>query len=138
MQPLPHLRDIMVRELITLRPDTEILRAMDILLKRRISGACVVDAQGALLGVLSKKDCMRAALHGAYHQDRGSSVSHHMSTQIEALDPELDLLSVAERFLSSKFRRFPVLENGQLVGQVSRTDVLRALMENWGSVVKPA
>jgi len=133
MNPLPRLRDIMARDLITLRPDMEILQAVDLLLRHRISGACVVDEAGALLGVLSKKDCLRAALNAAYHQDRASTVAQHMSTEVETLAPDLGLVAAAERFLASNFRRFPVLDQGRLVGQVSRADVLKALMENWGA-----
>ena len=130
MKPLPRLRDIMARDLITLRSDMGILQAMEVLLSHRISGACVLDATGTLVGVLSKKDCLRAALNAAYHQDRGNAVSEHMSTNVETLDPDLDIVAVAERFLASSFRRFPVLDQERLVGQVSRADILKALMEN--------
>lgn len=132
MQPLPRLRDIMARDLIVLQPDMDILQAMDVLLTNRISGACVVDGQGALIGVLSKKDGLRAALNAAYHQEHGQAVSQYMSTRIETLDPGLDLIAAAGRFLASNFRRFPVVEAGRLLGQVSRADVLRALRDNWG------
>ena len=131
MKPLPRLREIMARDLILFRPDMDVLHAMEMLLKHRISGACVVDQSGALVGVLSKKDYLRAALHAAYHQDMGSAVAGYMSTAVETLDPGLDLVAVAERFLSSNYRRFPVLEDGRLIGQVSRADVLKALTESW-------
>jgi len=134
MEGLPRLRDFMARDLIVLQPDMDILQAMEVLLTNAISGACVVAPNGLLLGVLSKKDCLRAALNASYYQERGSTVSLHMNTDVETLDPNLDLVAVAERFLASSFRRFPVLETGQLVGQVSRADVLRALKDNWGSV----
>ncbi|HPG22673.1 MAG TPA: CBS domain-containing protein, partial [Amaricoccus sp.] len=58
----PHVSDIMTRDLVTLSPGTEINHAMQILLDRRISGAPVLDDQGWLVGVLSQKDCLRAAL----------------------------------------------------------------------------
>lgn len=131
MKPLPQLRDLMARDLITLRPEMEILHAMEVLLKNRISGACVVDAGGALVGMLSKKDCLRAALFGVYHQELGGSVARYMSANVETLDIGHDLITVAERFLASHFRRFPVLENGRLVGQISRADVLQGLMDAW-------
>ncbi|MBA3910304.1 MAG: hypothetical protein C0524_10560 [Rhodobacter sp.] len=50
---------------------------------------------------------------------------------------DLDLVGAAERFLASQYRRFPVPLDGKLVGQISHTDVLRALIENcsaWGNV----
>lgn len=96
-----------------------------------VSGAPVVDAEGMLIGMLSKKDCMRAALDASFHQEWGSPVAGYMTTPVETLDVDLDLVSAVERFLASPFRRFPVLREGQLVGQISRADLLRALVENW-------
>ena len=131
MNPRPRVRDYMATDLILLRPEMEILHAMEVLLEKRVSGAPVVDSDGLLVGVLSKKDCLRAALNAAYYQEWGSPVSGFMSNEIESLDSEMDLVTAAERFLASSFRRFPVLQDGRLVGQISRADVLRALVENW-------
>lgn len=131
MTSLPRVRDYMATELITLSPDTEINRAMTILLDNRISGAPVVDAAGRLLGVLSKKDCLKAALNASFFQDWGGSVSDYMSADVKVLDPDMDLVKAAETFLASPFRRFPVMKDGTLVGQVSRADILRGLRDHW-------
>ena len=50
-----------------------------------------------------------------------------MSTDVQTVNPDTDILQVAKIFLESKFRRLPVVENGRLVGQISRRDVLRAI-----------
>lgn len=131
MTDRPRVADYMTRDLVRLRPDLEILHAMKVLLEKRVSGAPVVDADGRLVGVLSKKDCLRAALHGAYFQEWGGQVARYMSATVITLDADLDLATAAERFLASEYRLFPVLRGGHLVGQISRTDVLRALLENW-------
>jgi CBS domain-containing protein len=81
--------------------------------------------------VLSKKDCLKAALNANYHQEWGGSVAAYMSTQVETLDANMELVQAAERFLASHFRRFPVMRNGRLIGQISRADVLRGLVANW-------
>jgi CBS domain-containing protein len=127
----PRIRDYMATDLVLLRPEMEILHAMRILLDKRISGAPVVNREGALVGVLSKKDCLRAALHASYYQEWASAVSAHMSRKVETLDADLDLISAVKRFLESPYRRFPVTAEGRLVGQISRADLLRALIENW-------
>ena len=127
----PKIRDYMATELVTLTPDMEVLRAMETLLEKRISGAPVVDANGQLVGVLSKKDCLKAALHASYHQEWGGAVSDYMTSPVESLDAELDIVEAAEKFLASHYRRFPVLRDGQLVGQISRADLLGALLANW-------
>lgn len=132
MTDRPKVADCMARELITLTPDMEINHALRILLDRRISGAPVVDAAGQLVGVLSKKDCLRAALNASYYQEWGDCVRDYMSRDVETLDAKMDIVAAAEAFLGSVYRRFPVLSEGRLVGQISRADVLRALVEQWG------
>jgi CBS domain-containing protein len=121
----------MATDLTLLRPEMEILHAMELLLEKRISGAPVVNTKGSIVGVLSKKDCLRAALNAAYYQEWGNPVSQYMSIKIEMLDADLDLVTAAERFLASNFRRFPVMQDNRLVGQISRADVLKALIDNW-------
>jgi CBS domain-containing protein len=119
--------DIMATQLITFAPDTNIHEAIHILLEQRISGAPVVDKDGALVGMLSKKDCLKITFSTSYHEDWGGPVSDFMSAPVETLDADLDLVSAAEIFLKSHFRRFPVLRHGRLVGLVSRYDILKAL-----------
>jgi CBS domain-containing protein len=131
MTTRPKVRDFMTTDLILLGPDMEIIHAMELLLTKRISGAPVVDAQGRLIGVLSKKDCLKAALNASYYQEWGGAVRDYMAHPVETLDEDLDIVKAAERFLASHYRRFPVLREGRLVGQISRADVLSALVENW-------
>lgn len=131
MTKRPRIRDYMASDLIVLSPQMQILQAMTVLLEQRISGAPVVDEDERLVGVLSKKDCLKVALRSAYFQEWGGLVDQFMSIDIETMDPDLDLVTAAERFLASPFRRFPVIEDGRLIGQISRADLLRALVENW-------
>jgi CBS domain-containing protein len=132
MKPVALVSDYMARDLLTLSPETEINHAMNLLLKRRFSGAPVVDASGALVGVLSKKDCLRAAIEASYYRSWGGTVGAHMSTDVQTLDAGTDILTAAEAFVASNFRRFPVMQSGRLVGQISRADVLQAISDNWG------
>ena len=132
MKPVALVSDYMATNLITLSPDTEINRAMCLLLKHRISGAPVLDTSGTLVGVLSKKDCLRAAIEASYYRDWGATVDAHMSRDVETLDAGADILTAANAFVNSTYRRFPVLEDGRLVGQISRADALRAMSDNWG------
>lgn len=127
----PRIKSYMASELITLVPEMEINRAMHLLIDHRISGAPVVDQTGHLVGVLSKKDCLKAALHASYYREWGDTVASYMSKEVQTLDAELDLIEAAEAFLASSFRRFPVMSEGRLVGQISRSDLLAALARNW-------
>ena len=123
------VRDYMTRHLVTFRPDTDLLLAIERLLEHRVSGAPVVDSQGHLIGMLSEGDCLRGILSGAYYEAAIGNVGGYMSTQVESVSPEADIIDVCQRFLRDKRRRFPVVEEGVLVGQISRCDVLRAVKE---------
>ena len=129
--PIATVADCMKVDLVTLSPDIEIVRAVAILLDNGISGASVLDASGDLVGVLSKRDCLKAALNASYYKQWGGIVADYMSPEPQTLDAELDLVDAAERMIASSFRRFPVTRNGRFVGQISRTDVLKALSAQW-------
>lgn len=128
---LARLSDVMKTDLVTMAPDMEIVRAVATLLETGVSGAPVLDAEGGLVGVLSKRDCLKAALSASYYKQWGGSVADYMSSEPQTLDADLDLVSACEIMIASPFRRFPVTRHGRLVGQVSRTDILRALREEW-------
>ncbi len=131
MKKISMVSECMATNLISLSPDTEITHAMMTLLDAKISGAPVVDERGQLVGVLSKKDCLKAALNASYYQEWGGAVKDYMSTEVETLDGDLDVVQAAEAFLASTYRRFPVLKDEILIGQVSRCDILEALAKQW-------
>ena len=135
---MPTVNDYMARELTVFHPEDDILAAINILLVKRISGAPVVDAGGRLVGVLSKKDCFEVVYSASYHQEWGGRVEDYMSKDVMVIDSGTDIIKAADIFMSSIFRRFPVVENGRLIGQISRADLLRALNELWqGSLSAP-
>ena len=122
----------MTRRLVTLRPDMRVVEAAGILLKHSISGAAVVGEEGNLLGLLSEYDCLRAVAAGEYDFDRHDvvvTVEELMTTPTHTIPPEMDLFAIAHEFVNRRFRRFPVVEAGHLIGQVSRRDVLRVAYE---------
>lgn len=131
MSPSRAARDYMSTKLVTLAPETGIHRAMKILLKNRISGAPVLDESGQLVGILSKKDCLKVAFNASYHKEWGGHVSDYMSRNVKTIDAGTDIVEVAQIFLKGPYRRFPVMSNDRLVGQISRHDVLRALDDLW-------
>jgi CBS domain-containing protein len=125
------VRDYMAENLVTLSPDMEILRAIHLLVANRISGAPVVDGHGSLVGMLSEQDCMRVALNAGYHEEYGGHVGEYMSNDVHTVEADASILELAQRFIEGAYRRFPVVEEARLVGQISRRDVLRALEQLW-------
>lgn len=119
--------DYMTKHVVTLAKDMDVLVAVQRLLQHKISNAPVLDEGGHLVGMFSERDCMRVVLEHAYNQSSTSSVSAFMTTQVITVAMETSIIDLAERFQASQARSFPVLQDNQLVGIISRTDVLKAL-----------
>jgi CBS domain-containing protein len=118
----------MASSLATFSPDTELMDAIRQLVERQISGAPVVDGQGNLVGILSERDCIAQALSAGYYGEAGGRVSELMTTDVETVNADDGLMDIAKRFISARYRRFPVLDDNRLVGLISRRDVLRAIL----------
>ena len=123
------IKEFMAKQLITFRSDTPIETAMESFLENKISGAPVLDDQGKLVGVLSEKDCMRTLFESSYYNNLGGFVKEYMSTDLKTINIHDTLSNVADEFIKSRFRRFPVMEGDKLVGQISRRDILRAIVK---------
>ena len=121
------VRDHMTTRLVLLEPEMEIVRATHLLIRNDVSGAPVVDRAGRLVGILTERDCIRVAVHAVYHGMPGGLVRDVMSPDPEAVSPEENIFELASRFIESRYRRYPVVENGRLVGLISRRDVMRAI-----------
>ncbi|MGB5511634.1 MAG: CBS domain-containing protein [Woeseiaceae bacterium] len=121
------VKDYMARTVITFKPDTDVLEAIHVLVKNRIAGAPVVDDEGNLIGMLSEYDCMKVALDAGYHGNWGGPVRDFMHVGVQTVDADMSIVDLAQVFIKKKLRRFPVMQDTRLVGQISRRDVLRAL-----------
>ncbi len=127
------IKEFMATNLSTFTPDMEISEAIKFLNTHKISGAPVVDDRGNLVGILSEKDCLQVALQSTYYEDWvGGSVSEYMTADVETVPDTASVVDLADKFVKTAYKRYPVLnEEGDLVGQISRSDVLRALDKLW-------
>jgi predicted transcriptional regulator len=128
----PSITEYMVRDLITFKPDTEIIKVIDSLLKNRITGAPVLNDNGEVVGLIDDKDCLHVLMSSAYYNQPVSkdTVSDYMSNVMRSISVDSDLLDAATIFTTTPYKRLIVLdENDRLVGQISRRDVLRAIKE---------
>ena len=121
------VKDYMASRLLTLKADVSAVEAMRFFLQHGISGAPVVDDKGELIGVLSEVDLMQVVIQDSYYDENVGIVAEYMNFPVETVDANDDIYSLAERFIRERRRRYPVLENGQLVGQISRRDILHAV-----------
>ncbi|MFP4062918.1 MAG: CBS domain-containing protein, partial [Halochromatium sp.] len=124
-------KQAMSRGLVTLTPEMDVLEALRILVEQRISGAPVVDQIGNLIGMLTERDCLQIALGAGYHSEDGGRVENFMTSSVVTVDADTPVTEVAELFATSHFRRLPVMEQGRLIGIISRRDVLKQLEAAW-------
>lgn len=122
--------DYMTTKLITFKSDQQIENVIDTLIKYRISGAPVVNDKNELIGIISEGDCIRQISESRYHNMPldNSTVEKHMVKNVETIDGNMNIFDAAKKFLEAKRRRFPIVENGKLVGQISQKDILKAAM----------
>ena len=130
MAKLPVVRDCMDKVVPTLTPEMDMLEAVDFLLKHHVTGAPVLDAKGAMIGMVTEKDCLRLLSTGVEGQPPKGTVKDFMSTKVDFVTPDMNVYFVAGLFLGANFRRYPVVENGKLVGAITRFDILRVIQAN--------
>ena len=129
MQNYPLVTDFMATQLVTFTPETDIRDAIKTMLKKKISGAPVLNSQGDIVGILSEVDCLKLMVNGPYDESpaQKGQVSNFMTTTIKTIDSDRTIMDAAYSFVHSGLKRLPVLQNGKLVGQISRVDVLHAI-----------
>jgi predicted transcriptional regulator len=116
-------------KIVIFSPDQSIQEVISTIIEKKIAGAPVMDDQKRLVGMISEKDCLRIIVDQAYYNMPAETrkVSDYMTTAVQSLSRETTIVEAADEFLNSPIRRFPVVENGMLVGQVSRRHILRAV-----------
>jgi nucleotide-binding universal stress UspA family protein/predicted transcriptional regulator len=146
------VRELMTRDLATVREDEPIGAALRKLLRRRVSGAPVVDAAGALVGVISEHDLLtwQAAELERLSKDpdldprelarrlETELVSTLMSKPAVTVEQSASLPAALHLLLEHRFRRLPVVADGRLVGILARADVLKAMAQQWETLAARA
>jgi len=143
------VKDIMTTEFVTLSADMTFFEAAKILLKNHASGGPVLDSDGKLIGILSEKDLFRS-LYPSYKEfylepdefilgnslednvtdARHKTVKEIMSKRLITTKPEGSILKVGGLMVATGIHRVPVVEDGKVIGMLSRGDVYRAILQN--------
>ena len=128
MNSLPKISEFMDQVVPTLGPDMQIMKAVDYLLRHRVTGAPVVDSSGSLLGIITETDLLKLLTQGIQgHSPNEATVADYMSTDVVTVPQTADIYYVAGIFLNNNFRRLPVVEDGKIVGAITRYDLLRVV-----------
>lgn len=124
------LQDYMLDRPVTVAPHVSLFEAVDLITQHRVSGVCVVDPQGDLLGILSELDCLRGILTATYNQTEVGKVHEHMVSQVTCANPGDDIIDIAADMLNKGQRRRPVVDaNNKLVGQITCRQILAAVRQ---------
>ena len=121
------VKDYMSKIRVKFTPDMDVLEALSIILEKDVPGGPVVDRLGNLVGILSEKDCLSASLSASYHDQWGGRVAEFMQAEVLFVEADANIADVAKLFMEREYKHLPVMQENQLVGQISRRDVLRAL-----------
>lgn len=121
------VRDYMDTQPVVTTADTDIYKAVDLFIDKKISGITVVNEQHEVVGMLSELDCLHATLHCSYMREICGRVEDFMTKKVDTVGPEDNILELVKVFEEYKRRRFPVVENGKLIGQLSCRNLLQAV-----------
>jgi len=122
------VKDIMSTNIIAFKPEQSITEVINILIDNKISGGPVVNNNNELIGIISEGDCIKQISLSRYHNlpMEDETVEKNMITNVETIDSNLNIFDAANKFLTSKIRRFPIIENNKLIGLISQKDILKA------------
>ena len=141
------VRDVMTPNVISVKSDESILRAARLMLQNRISGLPVVDANGALVGVVTEGDFLRRGelgtsrrrpkwieflvgpgrLASEYVQQSGRKVAEVMTPNPLTVGEDDSLETVVQLMERRRIKRLPVMRSGRMVGIISRANLMHAL-----------
>ncbi len=119
---------VMQTEFPSLRLHTPIREAVALFVDTGWAAMPVVDDKGALVGIMSQKDCFRSALNASYYRQWSGTVEEHYSREVDTLNVDTDFVTAAEAFIDKPFRAYPVTRHGLLVGMLNREDLLKAFL----------
>lgn len=126
---------IMKTNVLSVTKDADIYAAIRTMVTNNVTGLPVIDANHLLVGIVTEKDVLRLLYN---IEDKPGRVEDYMTTHVVSFDQEDDLTVIAENLTANHFRRVPILDKGELVGIVSRKDIIRRIREQQVEAEVPA
>ncbi|MYM62664.1 CBS domain-containing protein [Pseudomaricurvus sp. HS19] len=130
------VKDYMSPEHYAVHADVSVRTAVDAMLRARVLGVPVVDDHKRLVGYVSEQDCIKELLNDAMYCDESAPVASVMQTAVVSFDPEASVVEVAQSMLRHHHKNYPVIQDGKLIGVISRSMVLAALMDRSNACFK--
>lgn len=124
------VKDFMRKSPCLFKPEQLISVAVDTLMLSEEIGAPVLDGQ-QLVGWISEQDCLKKMIEATYHCELVCLVKDVMRSEVLTVDINDDVLDVAKQMLDVKPKAYPVLDDGELVGIITRRDILKAVNHNF-------
>jgi len=118
--------DVMNKDVITIGPEKSLLEAMKLLVCRQISGLPVVDSEGKVIGIVTEKDILNFVFSGNL---KNTTVEEVMTRDVKSFPPDEKAEYIALVIGENKFRRVPIVDDGKVVGIVSRRDIIRVVLD---------
>lgn len=125
--PQVYVRDYMRPTKHVFHLDTSVEVVVKTLAKNHIVGAPVLDADNKLVGFITEQNCIKQMLNNTYYCDSHEVAADIMRENPLSVSPDEDILHLAEEMLKKRPKIYPVVEDGKVVGIITRADVLKAL-----------
>jgi CBS domain-containing protein len=129
---IPTPKDIMTRDVITVKTNTLIYEALELIAKHDVSGLPVVEDDMTLIGILSEKDVI--TLLSTPEDDEEKTVSDFMTQPALYFDEDENLMDICDFLKKNVFRRVPITSKGKLVGVISIRDVIEFILRLRGKI----
>jgi len=120
-------KDIMTKEIVCIKKDVPIIEAIKLMANNNITGIPVVEDDMTLLGILSEQDVLR--LFHTYEDEMDRTVTDFMTQPAIHFEENERLLDVCYCLRDNSIRRVPVTSNGKVVGVISRSDILKCILQ---------
>jgi len=120
-------KDIMTKDVICIKKDTPIIEALRLMAKNKVTGIPVVEEDRTLVGILSEQDVLR--LFHTFDEEKDRTVSEFMTQPAIHFDQEERLLDVCYCLRDNSIRRVPVTSHGKVVGVISRSDIIKCILQ---------
>lgn len=127
------VKDFMQRKLPHITPNTEMTTAISELQKFNLLGAPVFDDNKSLVGFISEQELLKPLMRSSYFCDGVVKVSQLMQTDVVTVNADTNIIELAEQMKTGKPKNYPVVEGDTVIGLIGRSDVLKALFDNYVS-----